>query len=84
MSRICTICNKGSIIARKYSKLMSKYNPSPKSRRYPNLQEVYVALDITNKKFKPYAGKRVKVCTKCLKSLSKPERIVKKKKAETK
>ena len=72
MSRICQVCNKGSIMARKYSKLMSKYNPSPKSRRFPNLQEVYIPLDISVKKFKKFAGKRIKLCTRCLKTLGKP------------
>ncbi|HOU46137.1 MAG TPA: L28 family ribosomal protein [Candidatus Pacearchaeota archaeon] len=74
MSRICQVCNKGSIVARKYSKLMSKYNPSPKSRRYPNLQEVYIPKDVISKKFKEFSGKRIKLCTKCLKTLSKPTR----------
>jgi len=53
---------------------MSKYNPSPKSRRYPNLQEVYIPKDVISKKFKEFSGKRIKLCTKCLKTLSKPTR----------
>jgi len=57
MSRICSICGKGSIVATVRKKLRSKYNPTVKKRKYPNLQ--WVTLD---------SGKRVKACTKCIKA----------------
>jgi len=71
MSRKCTICQRGSIIARKLNKLRGKFNPSPKKRKYPNLQWVRVPIDIKNPKFKPFAGQRVKACINCIKTLSK-------------
>ena len=45
---------------RKLNKLRGKYNPTPKKRKYPNLQWVTLS-----------DGKRVKACTKCIKTLSK-------------
>ncbi|MBU4023135.1 hypothetical protein KJ591_02115 [Patescibacteria group bacterium] len=39
---------------------MSKYNPSPKKKKNPNLQWVTLA-----------SGERVKACTKCIKTLQK-------------
>ena len=60
MARTCAICGKGYITAIKRKKLRSKYNPTIKKRKYPNLQ--WVTLD--NKK-------RVKACTKCIKKMSK-------------
>jgi ribosomal protein L28 len=58
MSRICAICGKKSIVIITRKKLRSKYNPTPKKRKYPNLQ--WVRLN---------NGKRVKACTKCIKKL---------------
>ena len=60
MPRECAICKKKSGLGRKYNKLMSKYNPSPKSRKKPNLQWVTLA-----------SGERVKACTRCIKTLQK-------------
>ncbi len=79
MSRICTVCGKGSIVARKYNKLMSKYNPSPKSRRYPNLQSIYIPQNTEHKSFQKYLGKRVKICTQCMKTLGKIRKPIKNK-----
>jgi len=45
-------------VARK--KLRSKYNPTCKSRKYPNLQWTTLAN-----------GKRIKACTKCIKKIGK-------------
>jgi len=42
------------------NKLRGKYNPTPKKRKYPNLQ--YTRLS---------NGKRVLACTQCLKKLPK-------------
>ena len=52
-------------------KLMSKYNPTPKKRKYPNLQSLNVPEDVKRPAYKPYAGKKVIACTKCIKTLSK-------------
>ena len=60
MARVCQICGKKSILARQYKKLISKYNPTPKKRKYPNLQWVRLPN-----------GKRVRACTRCIKTLSK-------------
>lgn len=60
MSRICDICGKTSIVSTVRKKLRSKYNPTIKKRKYPNLQWVKLA-----------SGKRVKACTKCIKVLNK-------------
>ncbi len=46
-------------MARKRNLLRGKYNPTDKSKRYPNLQ--WAKID----------GKRVKVCTSCIKKQSK-------------
>lgn len=71
MAKQCTICEKKGIMARKLNKLRGKYNPSPKKRKYPNLQWVKVPMDADKKIFKPFAGKRILVCTKCMKTLFK-------------
>ena len=60
MSRICVLCGKGSIVTVTRKKLRSKYNPTAKKRKYPNLQ--WARLD---------NGRRVKICTKCIKKMSK-------------
>jgi len=58
--RQCKICGKKSGWARKYKKTMSKYNPTPKKKQYPNLQKVRLP-----------DGKRVLACTRCIKTLTK-------------
>jgi len=61
-------------MARHYTKLMSRYNPGPKQPRHPNLQMIYIPAQTTNKKFKCFAGKKIKACTKCIKTLSKTKK----------
>lgn len=58
-------------MAREYKKLMSRYNPGPKKRRYPNLHPVLIPAGTTLKKFKKLAGQKVTACAKCIKALSK-------------
>ena len=72
MSQICPICKKRSRIFRGRNKLRGNYNPSTKRRRKPNLQ--WARIPDTEKRpvFKEFKGKRIKMCTKCLKTLSKP------------
>ena len=57
MSRVCTLCNKGSIMMGTRVLLRGKYNPTKRSRKYPNLQ--WASLP---------TGGRIKICTKCLRS----------------
>jgi len=61
MAKQCTICGKTSLMAGQRKKLMSRYNPTPKKRKQPNLQ--WVQLGPNNK--------RVKACTKCIKTIGK-------------
>jgi len=60
MAKECTICGKKSMLGRQYKKLMSKYNPTPLKRKYPNLQWARLL-----------SGKRVLACAKCIKAMGK-------------
>ncbi len=71
MPRMCQICGKTSVMESARKKLMSKYNPTPKKRKRPNLQKALIPADIKKKNFKPYAGQKVLACTKCIKTLGK-------------
>jgi len=72
MAKQCAVCQKGSLLFGKYNKLRGKYNPVQiKIRKYPNLQWVKVPAEPGNKKFQPFAGKRISACAKCIKSLGK-------------
>lgn len=56
----CQICEKKSQKARTIKKIRSKYNPTNTRRQYPNLQ--WITLE---------NGKRIKACTKCIKTIYK-------------
>jgi len=71
MSRECPICKKKSLTAWRIKKLRGKYNPTIKKRKYPNLQWVRVPIDTKKKLYKEFAGKRILVCTKCIRTLVK-------------
>ncbi len=71
MAKECAICEKKSVMSRQRKKLMSKYNPTPKKRKYPNLQNLNVPENVSNPKYKDYAGKKIIACTKCIKALNK-------------
>ena len=71
MAKKCTICEKGSRIFGRIKKLRGKYNPTTKRRKYPNLQWLQVPKEVKLKKYKPFAGQRILVCTKCIKALGK-------------
>lgn len=71
MAKQCAICNKKSTMGRQWKKLISKYNPTPKKRKYPNLQWLRVPVDVKRKAFQVFAGKRILACAKCIKTLSK-------------
>lgn len=74
MAKECQICGKTSHNFTKLNKLRGKYNPSTKKRRYPNLQWTRVPVETKKKNFKIFAGKRIRACTKCIKTLSKREK----------
>ncbi len=52
---------------------MSKYNPTPKRKKQPNLQKTFIPFDIPAKKLRDFAGKKVVACTKCIKTMGKNE-----------
>ncbi len=57
MSRQCEICGKGSLVVGKRVALRAtRYNPTSKSRKYPNLHKVLSQF-----------GKKIEICAKCLK-----------------
>jgi len=60
MAKKCAICGKGSVMVTRLVKLRGKFNPTTKTRKYPNLQWVRLA-----------SGKRVQACAKCIKTLNK-------------
>jgi ribosomal protein L28 len=60
MSRQCQMCGKGYIMSTTRKLLRGKYNPTSKKRKYPNLQWT-----------KDKSGKRVKVCTQCIRTIHK-------------
>ena len=64
MAKECTICGKSSLMAGQRKKLMSRYNPTPKKRKYPNIQWLRLP-----------SGKRVKACTKCIKTVAKRAKV---------
>jgi ribosomal protein L28 len=53
---------------------MSRYNPTPKRRKRPNLQKTHIPESTTNKRFKNFLGQSVTACTKCIKTLGKEEK----------
>ncbi|MEA3293124.1 MAG: hypothetical protein U9P88_01525 [Patescibacteria group bacterium] len=71
MARQCAICEKKGIMVQKRKKLMSRYNPLPKKKKYPNLQWIKIPLDVQRKNYKEFAGKRILICAKCRKTLYK-------------
>ncbi|PIZ01222.1 hypothetical protein COY61_00370 [bacterium (Candidatus Gribaldobacteria) CG_4_10_14_0_8_um_filter_33_9] len=72
MSKVCTICNKGSKLFGTRKKLRAgKYNPTGKKRKYPNLQKFQVPEDVKHKNYKSFANKKILCCAKCIKRLSK-------------
>ena len=71
MARVCPICKKRPRIFWERRKLRGKYNPTKKRRKLPNLQWAKIPVQLTDERFKEFAGKRIKICTKCLKTLYK-------------
>ena len=56
--KVCPICNKGTQVVGGYSNSVraTKYNPTTKTRKSPNLQWAKLT-----------DGSRIKICAKCLK-----------------
>jgi len=63
MAKRCPLCNKKSMTATKRKLLRGHYNPTKKHRQNPNLQWAKVPTD--------KGEKRMKICTNCMKSLTK-------------
>lgn len=59
----CAQCAKGSVVRGKRVLLRGHYNPVEKSRKYPNLQ--WALLD----------GKKVKLCTRCIRTTAKVTKV---------
>jgi len=59
----CTQCEKMSVMGGKRNLLRGHYNPTPKVRKYPNLQ--YSIID----------GKRELICTRCIRTNAKGARV---------
>jgi len=64
MAKRCQICKKGKVRVFKRVKLRGKYNPTKKKKQKPNLQW-----------FKLPSGKRILVCAKCKKKLTKEFKV---------
>jgi len=72
MARHCAVCNKKTIrVWRRVRLRAEKFNPTIKRVQKPNLQLVQVPLEIKNKKYKKFAGKKILACAKCIKAMAK-------------
>jgi len=71
MAQVCAICGKKAGKGRQYKKLMSKYNPTLIKKKRPNIQWVRVPLGIKKEPFKKFAGKRVRMCSSCRRTMLK-------------
>ncbi len=63
MSRTCPICEKKPKMNTVLVKLRGNYNPTCKRRKYPNLQWLSIGK------------KRIKACTKCIRTVNKQAKI---------
>ena len=71
MAKQCAICGKKGKMVGHRVKLRGKYNPTIKKRKKPNLQWARVPLGIKKESFREFAGKRIRICTRCLKAMGK-------------
>lgn len=74
--KTCPICNKTSAMAGTRKLLRGHYNLTKRSRKYPNLQWAPISAELIKKlgasaQTGATAPKRVLICTKCIKALSK-------------
>lgn len=70
MASKCPNCGKGSRMATYRVLLRGNYNPTAKHRQKPNLQWARLPADKAG-----IDGKRIKMCTDCIKKLSKAPRV---------
>ncbi|MDP3958432.1 MAG: hypothetical protein Q8Q36_03150 [bacterium] len=68
MAKQCPICGKGTLVAGAYSNRVraTKFNPTGKKRKYPNLQWAALPAGLPVRG-RTQTGGRVKICTSCLK-----------------
>lgn len=73
MARVCEICGKKPTQAVKRKKLRSRYNPTARRKKIPNLHRITVTPFIAQKfsKLNLPVGKKIWVCSKCLKTITK-------------
>ncbi|MFH1657122.1 MAG: hypothetical protein ABH919_01530 [bacterium] len=71
MANQCVVCEKKTTVVGKLIKLRGKYNPTIRKRKYPNLQWAYIPADTKKPAYREFAGKRIKICAKCIKALAK-------------
>ena len=64
--RHCEVCGKGSVMGGTRILLRGHYNPTNKTRKYPNLQKTRDA-----------SGKRVLSCVECIRTMAKTVKTVK-------
>ena len=69
MATKCKQCGKGSRMVTTRVLLRGHYNPTSKSRRYPNLQ--WAKVPAKGGSAFGGDGKRIKICTDCIKTLNK-------------
>ncbi len=77
MAKECKICKKIAIKGRQYKKTMSQYNPTPWKKKKPNLQIATITRDVKdrkNREYSLYMGKKVLMCTKCIKTMHKVDK----------
>ena len=60
----CEICQKSYITTWRRKKLRSRYNPTVRKKKKPNLQK------------KTIQGKKIWICTECLKKLTREGKII--------
>lgn len=65
----CPRCGKKPMMVTTRKLLRGHYNPTSRSRRYPNLQ--WTKINPEQAKALGASGKRIKLCTDCIKTLNK-------------
>lgn len=73
MSRTCDQCGKRYNAAIKRVLLRGHLNPTKKNKQYPNLQSKKVPVVIKKGSKQSIVHKRMKLCTQCIRTISKKE-----------
>ena len=71
MSRVCEICGKTSNKANQKKLLRGHINTTATKRQYPNLQSKKMPVTITSKGVEKTVLKRVRTCTRCIRTNNK-------------